>query len=141
MGAGCEAVINPPPHALITSASGSPAHAHLTTPRVTAAKPGPAFNEAVLGFRAREAKHTPLCDVGVSHVLPPRGPPFFFFFCELLTTGLLLPPLPVLPFLLPVSVSLARRYKMHYLYFICILFFPVFLSAPLCELSQHWLER
>lgn len=82
MEAGCEAVIkgissflSP---LLISSASLSPAHAHPTTPRVIAAKPGPGFNEAVLGFvlERQRLKQTPLCDVRVSHLLLPRSLPF-----------------------------------------------------------------
>lgn len=63
---------------LISSASVSPAHAHLTTPRVIAAKPGPGFNEAVLRFalERQRLKQTPLCDVHVSHLLLPRSLPF-----------------------------------------------------------------
>lgn len=68
-------------------------------------------------------EQTPLCDVRASHLLLPRSLTVF----ELLTIGLVLPPSLVILSVPPVSPSSARKYQMY-----------TFLSAPLCELSQHW---
>lgn len=63
---------------LITSASMSPAYAHLMPARIIGAKSSPHFNEAALELvcERERLKQTPLCDVHISYLPLPSSLPF-----------------------------------------------------------------